>query len=245
MEQKIFIGGCYSAPIEVREKIAHYGKRIEAVVKDCGYESSLNFLANKDLHKDVKSAVGLKFNDGRHFMLLGRKKIKSVSQRTLEAVRSLRRSPEISNEYFTQCYMANKLMLDELNKSVAGIFELSHTSQGSYLEIGLLIYQKQVPVLCLSHDDGRYFGKMLVGSPSGLLILKRYNDKNLEDVVRDFLITDLEKRKMRTFNIRVNAVTEMAMSEAVKQDGFDSVSELACYAVDKYLDERKDKAEGE
>jgi hypothetical protein len=34
----------------------------------------------------------------------------------------------------------------------------------------------------------------------------------------------------------------MAMSEVVKQDGFDSISKFVCHAVDKYLDERKDKA---
>lgn len=245
MARKIFIGGCYSASVDERAEIASRAERIEAIVKECGYEPSLNLLASKELHKDVKNAVGLKFNDGRFFLTLGRKKIQSVSEHTLESIRSLRRSSDISDEYFRQCYMANRVMLDELKSSIAGIFELSYTSQGSYLEIGLLIYQKQVPVLCLSHEKGRYFGKMLVGSPSKLLILKRYDDSNLEKIVSDFLVTDLERRRMKSFNIRVNAITEAEISEAVRAEGFDSISDFASHAVEKYLDERNGKSGGD
>ncbi len=233
---KIFLGGCYSEEKAVREKVAQYGKRIDKAIRKCGYEPSLNLLGNPKVHNETKKADGIKFSDGEYFLKVGEKVVSSFSRKEMESVRGVRAFE--SEEQFLIKYMACNIALTELQKSVAGIFELSAVSQGSYLEIGLLIYHYQVPVLALSHEEwGRHFGTMLIGSPSPLLQTVKYNDKNLDEIIDGFLLKDLPEKKLKLISFRIPALLERKLKDAAAQNGFQTSSELFRHALEKYLSE--------
>lgn len=235
-KNKIFLGGSYSADEETRKNVSSYAQRIKTAIEKCGFKPSLNLLTNEKIFDKTESAQGISFEDGQHFLKVGENILSSVKQKDIEAIRALRHFK--SDEEFIIAQMACNIALKELRQSIAGIFELSAHSQGSYLEIGLMIFHYQKPVLALSHEDwGRKFGKMLTGLPSQLLKTAQYNDDNLEEIIERFLLKDLPDKKLKIFSYRVPVGLQQQIQQTAKEKGFKSSSEFIRYIVEEYLKE--------
>lgn len=231
---KVFVGGNYSGDAETRGKIAIYGQRINKAVIDCGFEPSLNLLGNTNVFKGAK-AENVKFENGRFFLDVGGETI-SKTKKEMQEVSGLR--SYASQEEFEICYMAANIAFNELEKSIAGIFELSAVSQGSYLEIGLMIYHLFKPVICLSHESfGRPFGTMLTGSKSLFLKTIRYNDENLEQIIKDFLLRDLKERLIKSITYRIPVFRDIQMKEIMKKQGYTNISDFVRDIVEKHIKE--------
>lgn len=232
--KKIFLGGSYSADEETRKNVSSYAKLIEKAIKKCGFKPSLNLLTNEKIFDKTESAQGITFENGQHFLKIGEEVLSSVKQKEIEAIRGLRHFT--SDEQFIIAQMACNIALTELRQSMAGIFELSAQSQGSYMEIGLMIFHYQKPVLALSHEAwGRRFGKMLTGLPSQLLKTVKYNDDNLEEIIEKFLLKDLADKKLKVFSYRVPVGLQKQIQQTAKEKGFKSASEFIRHVVEDYL----------
>lgn len=236
MNELIFIGGCYSADKETRSKIAIYGKRINQAVIDNGFKPSLNLLGNPEVFKGVEKAEGIKLSDGRLFLDVAGQLI-SKSKKSYENVRGLRYF-ETENK-FRNDFMASAIAMSELKNSIAGIFEISSMSQGSYYEIALAIHYYQIPVLALSHETGREFGRMLTGSDSLFLQTAKYNDSNLEAIIEKFLKKDLYNRKLKGFSYKIPQMQDVRMKKAMAKKGYDNISEFMRNMIDEYLEKEE------
>jgi hypothetical protein len=225
--KKIFIGGAYSCSEEMKKKIAKRAKIIENVIVDCGFIYNKNFLSDPRIHENKPKADHVNFQNGESFIDAGNKAIKEYTMRTKELVRGLRYYPE--NDTFDISLKATSIALRELKQSDAAIFELSATTQGSFGEIFLMLYHFQRPVLALTHKDfGNLFGTMLTGSPSVFLQTKQYDDSNLEEIIRTYLLTDLPSRKIQKTSVllpvflhkdlkRILAKENKSMSEVIRE----------------------------
>ena len=119
---------------------------------------------------------------------------------------------------------------------MAGIFELSEISQGSYFEIATLLHQYQRPVLCLSYENGRSFGKMITGHQSRLLRTVRYNDDNLDTIVTRFLTVEIQKYKMVAFNFRLPSYLLERLNELSMESGYENPSKFLRWLIRNYVD---------
>jgi hypothetical protein len=102
--------------------------------------------------------------------------IGKIKKYDIDSIRAIRSFP--SDQDFMLSVMACGIALHELQESIAGIFELSFETHGSYSEIYKLLEYKR-PVLALPRADGRPFGRMLTGYPRGFYSA-RFDDSGLE-----------------------------------------------------------------
>lgn len=234
--EKIFLGGSYTSDQESRKQIALYGRRIEKIIIECNYIPSLNLLTNEKIFDKVDSPDGIFFENGEHFLKVGERILSKVSKKEIESIKGLRDCE--SDDYFMVSMMACNISMSEIHTSVAGIYETSKQSQGSYYEISYMLNVKKVPVLCLSHNDfGRKFGKMLIGQKTRLLRCVRYNDENLDEIVREFLTTDVKEKNLAQLSYRLPAGYYNKLKIVAKEKGFKNVSDLVRNITERYLEE--------
>ena len=237
MKKKIFLGGAYSSSKESRTVIATYAKQIEDIIKDLGFEPSLNLLSNPDVHQNKPEAETVQFKNGEWFLEAGEKAIASIKEKKIEEIKRLRTFKE--EKEFIVCSMAANIALSELSKSIAAIFELSQTSQGSFMEIGLAVFSHNIPVLALSHEKhGRYFGTMLTGLPTNLLRTVKYNDDNLDGIVRKFLTEEMPEKKYSVSSIRLQTTLKNRLKVLAEQKGYKNISEFQRYIIESYLEDQ-------
>ena len=234
MEQrKIFLGGSYSSDANIRESVAKYARVIEKIIVKCGFIHSKNLLSNEKVHSNKPDAKDVSFGTGEPFFQVGSEAIKEIPQRKIDDLKSLRSFKSI--EEFQVCLQAANIAFNELKNSMAAIFELSAVSQGSYMEIGLMLYHFQRPVLCLSHEEiGRSFGTMLTGSKSTLLKTMRYSDENLQRIVEQYLIVDLGYKKLANLSYKMPVELKLKIEQEAKEKGLDS-SKVMRNIVESYF----------
>lgn len=234
-KRKIFLGGAYSADASIREKVAKYAKVIEETIIKSGFIHSRNLLSNAKVHSNKPDAREVSFEStGEPFIQVGDEAIKEITKRKIDDLKSLRSYKSL--EEFEVCLRAANIAFQELRSSnMGGIFELSAVSQGAYLEIGLMIYHLQRPVLCLSHEDfGRPFGTMLTGSQSLLLKTIRYNDENLVKIVEKYLLVDLSFKKLANLSYKLPVELKLKIDQEAKEKN-SNASEVMRSIVENYF----------
>ena len=231
--KKIFLGGSYSCSEEMKIRISKRAKIIEQTIIECGFIHSRNLLSDPRVHENKPKAEHVNFPDGESFVDIGNKAIKEYTMRTKELVRGLRYYSD-DNEFNTGL-QATSIALKELKQSDAAIFEMSAVSQGAFGEIFLMLYHFQRPVLALSHNEfGRSFGTMLTGSPSVFLQTKKYNDNDLEETIKQFLLKDLPNRKIQKTSVLLPVFLYQDLRKILTKEN-KSISELIRELLEDYV----------
>ena len=113
------------------------------------------------------------------------------------------------------------------------ICEMSNTSTG----IGYDVAQASLankPILVLCHDNSKLTTESIVGNQSKRLVVKRYNENNLTDILDEF-IQSASKMLDSKFILIIPPEIEQYLSWASHKKGVRK-AELVRAAIDKYMD---------